>query len=239
MHAVLHHVIDAHGQEGADADMQRHGHPLDAAGVKRREQFGGEVQPGGGRGDRTFAIREDRLVIRRILGRRALGPLDVRRQGERAGLLQGGGEGRALAVEAERDAAIGPTVLDGRRQIRAVEGQHIAGMQPLRVPRERLPGAVGERPVEGDADARLAPLPSLSTPRQELRRNHPGVVGDEDIAGRQQIGQIADDAVVQPVPRHMQKPGGVPRPGGILRDEFGGQVEVEIGETHGGVQSSR
>jgi hypothetical protein len=37
----------------------------------------------------------------------------------------------------------------------------------------------------------------------------------------------------------MQKPGGVPRPGGMLRDEGGRQVEVEIGETHGGLQSSR
>jgi hypothetical protein len=125
-------------------------------------------------------------------------------------------------------AAIGSAVLDRRGQAGALEGQHIARMQPLRVPRQRLPGAVGQRPIERDADARLA------TARPELRRYHARVVGDEDVAGHEEIGQVADDMVMQSVDGDVEKPRRISWPDGMLGDRLGRQVEVEIRETHDG-----
>jgi hypothetical protein len=39
---------------------------------------------------------------------------------------------------------------------------------------------------------------------------------------------------MQPIGAHMQKAGGVPRAGRMLGDRARRQVEIEIGEAHGG-----
>ena len=67
--------------------------------------------------------------------------------------------------------------------------------------------------------------------------DHARVVEHQRVAGAQQVGQVADDAVVEPVPSprkrgegrrpHHQQPRGIARDGGLQRDALVGQVEVE------------
>ena len=54
-----------------------------------------------------------------------------------------------------------------------------------------MPRSIGLRLIEGNAD------PGAAAPRGQLRRDHAGVVDHQDIAGLQQIGQVADVAVIQ------------------------------------------
>ena len=63
VHPVAGDLVGADREEGAGADMERDRRPRDAALRERIEQAGGEVQPGGRRGDGAFVAGEDRLVI--------------------------------------------------------------------------------------------------------------------------------------------------------------------------------
>ena len=70
-----------------------------------------------------------------------------------------------------------------------IERQHVADAQPPRVAGQRMPGAIGPRLIERDADACLA------APGGKLRRNDLGVVGNQDVARHQQPRKIPNRAV--------------------------------------------
>ena len=115
----------------------------------------------------------------------------------------------------------------------SVEVQQVAGAQAPRIAGQRVPGTVGARPIERDADpglldARLGvtfgrAVLRLRTGRahpagRELRRYHPCVVRHQHVARPQQLGQVAHDPVGHAVTRNMQQARGVARPGRMLGD---------------------
>ena len=62
VHAVLAHVVDLDGAEGAGAHVEDDLRALDAAGAQAVEELRREVQAGGGRGDGARLAGVDRLV---------------------------------------------------------------------------------------------------------------------------------------------------------------------------------
>ena len=183
------------------------------------------MQPGRGRGDGAVHPRERRLVIRSVLRRRSGRAGNVGRQRERPRLRQRRPEGLAVAVEAQRDAAVGIARQHGRGHGGPVQRQRVARMQAAGVAGERVPGAVRPWPVERQAD------PGLPAPRAQLGRDHPRVVGDQDIARPEQPGKIPHRAVGEGSPDHQQA-GRVTRPRRGVGDAFRRQVEVERSECH-------
>ncbi len=82
IHPMLFDAIDFHGLERAEADVQRHARDLDAPRRDGGEQLAGEVEARGRRRDRAGALRENGLVVDRVLCvRDAAGAVDVGRQG--------------------------------------------------------------------------------------------------------------------------------------------------------------
>ena len=74
---------------------------------------------------------------------------------------------------------------------------------------------------------------AAARPRAEqARRDHLGVVEDQQIARLQQLGQVAHAAVVQAVRRHVEQACAVARYGRTLGDQLFGQVEVEEIDAH-------
>ena len=67
----------------------------------------------------------------------------------------------------------------------------------------------------------------------QSRRDHPGVVEDQQVAAAQQARQIAHVAVVQAVGRDIEKPRRIPRSDRALGDEVVGKIEVEEIDAHG------
>ena len=203
--------------------MQRDGGADDAGPVQAVEQAGREMQPGGGGGDGAFAGGVDGLVVAAVHWLRAGRAGYVRRQGQGAGTVEGVGETGAFLVEAQRDAAIRVAAGDAGGQVfGAFEGEPVPVMQPAGVAGQRVPGAVRQGAVQGDADARGAAAGG------ELGRDDPRVVGDEDVAAAEQAGQVADDAVVQPGLSHVQQPGRVAWAGRVVGDAVRRELEGEV-----------
>ena len=81
-------------------------------------------------------------------------------------------------------------LIDAETAERTVRSMAVAG--------KRLPGPIRTRPVQRKTDA-CAAAPGL-----ELRRKHPRIVRDKDIAGAQQTGQVAHRQVGQAVVANRQ-----------------------------------
>ena len=213
----------AQGQEGSGADVQRDGFARDAMGCEGGEEVWGEVEAGGGGGDGAFVAGEDGLVVAGVGFGGAGGAGDVGGQGEGAGGVEGLGEGVAVEIEAQRDAAVFVAGGDGGGEgVAGVDGERVAGAEAAGVAGQRVPGAVGEGAIEGEADAGVAAAGG------ELGGDDAGVVGDQQVAGAEQRGQVADDAVVPAGGRDVEQASGVARAGRFVGDAFGRQIEVEI-----------
>ena len=111
----------------------------------------------------------------------------------------------------------------------AGEIETIARHQATRVAHEHVPGAVRAGLIEGDADPRLTA--AAAAHGFELGWNHGGVVGDEQVARAQEVGQLGHDAVAACVVRHQQARS-VARARGLLRDQRFGEVEIEVVGEH-------
>ena len=67
----------------------------------------------------------------------------------------------------------------------------------------------------------------------EPRRDHLRVVENENVPRTQEVGQVADGAVLEGCSRtNDHHPGGIPRFGGAERDSVVRQVEVEKVDAH-------
>ena len=181
------------------------------------------MQPRGGRRDRAIPPCEHRLIIRCVLRCRPVRTRNIRRQGQRARRHQPVLEIAAIVGKPQRHAA----TLAHRRDFRgkiigSQEPQLVTRTQPPRIARQRMPGAIRERTVQRNAD------PGGAARSLELRRNDTRVVHHEQIAGAQQIRQIAHVPIAQRVPYHQQ-PRRVPRHRRMLRDMFRREMKIEIG----------
>jgi hypothetical protein len=99
------------------------------------------------------------------------------------------------------------------------------GVEAAGVAGQRVPGAIGQRAIEGDADARIAAAGA------ELGGDDPCVVGDEDVAAPEQVGQVGHFAVLETI-GHIHQACRIARTGGLLGDAFGRQREVEVARPH-------
>ncbi len=90
-----------------------------------------------------------------------------------------------------------------------------------------MPGAVGEGAIEGDADAGVAAVGG------ELGGDDACVVGDEEVAGAEEIGEVVD-VVVGEIGGDVKEAGGVARAGGLDRDAVGRKGEVVVARVERG-----
>ena len=197
---------------------------MDAPCFQAVEECGVEVQPGGGGGDGTGRRRPDRLVPALVVGIR--GVPDVRRQGYPARALQHAGH-----VDGK---------LDGPALARASDHSHLDG-RSIALQHDRRPWCRGVARADarqsaawpGDALDEQLDLATSGFPAQQARLDHPRVVEDEQVAGRQELGQVGDRPVREPARcRHQEATGG-PLRQWPLGDELRRQVVMEVGTAHG------
>ena len=202
---------------------------LGADGADAPEEIRGEVQSGGGRGDRAVVPRVHRLVPLAIVGLGRVVSGDVRGQGR-----------QAVAVE---QLEHGPRRLD-RHLAHAVfllrddaharrPGPHAhlrARAAPAARTDQRIPPLAVDRPQHQELHRMSAGLEGAEEPRG----NHAALVGDDAIALPQEPRQIAEAPVHPRPPRavHDEESRGVARLGGLLCDQLGRQFIVEQRDIH-------
>jgi hypothetical protein len=107
------------------------------------------------------------------------------------------------------------------------EDETVAHSQPTRSFREGTPRAAAELAVKGDLDKRLAAAAG------QPRRDHLGVVEDEQIARPQQCRQIGDLPVLEPTRcGNNQQTSSIARLARMRRDQLAGQTKIEIVDVH-------
>jgi hypothetical protein len=87
---VIFDAIGADGLKGSEADVECDFGGIDAALAEAVENFGGEVESGGGGGDGTGVAGEDGLVAITVVG--GIGARDIRREGDVADTFEDGEE---------------------------------------------------------------------------------------------------------------------------------------------------
>jgi hypothetical protein len=112
---------------------------------------------------------------------------------------------------------------------------------------ERLPddsrprGRRGVRPRHRAHEQALHRPAARDAAPQQPRREHAGVVDDQEIAGAQEIGQRGNARVGQraagAVGHQQTRAGAVRRR--FLRDEIGWEIEVEVADIHAAVEGPR
>ncbi len=183
MHHVGVEVVTGHGSEGAEADGEIDGVHSRAARSDGVEDGLGQVEAGGRRGHRTLDSGVDGLVALGV-GQRLV---DVGRQGHRA----------VLGRVDQQPHPAGALVVDGfadlGRRLARLGHQDGTGDEASTRPDERPPDAGAGTGVWlqqedlGGAARRLAQL--------QARRQHPGLVDHEHVAGTEQVRQIGDPAM--------------------------------------------
>ena len=160
------------------------------------------MQAGRRRGDGAVVAGVDGLVALGVLGLHVALAGDVGRQRRIAQRRDRLVEVGAVQAEGELDLArladLGDGGVERAQQADAsvvAEADAVADAEPLGGPREGAPAAFVDAlvQVEGDLRAVVAP-PPLALQR---RADHARVVEHERIAGAEQIGQVADEAIVE------------------------------------------
>ncbi|MPL73139.1 hypothetical protein SDC9_18932 [bioreactor metagenome] len=232
VHLVGLDVLDLHRQEGARAHMQRHLGERDALRMDRLKQRLGEMQARRRRGHGARVAREDRLVIGLVglVGGAQRGDVGRQRHRPRRG---------------QRRVEIGPRQVEGQPQLRRLDRAHL-GRKRLREAdrlallqlaqrfRERRPLARGLRLEQRDLDLRgdLALPGHAGAGAAQPGRNHLGVVQHQTVARAEQIDQIRNMQIADPVPFRQQQLCRRARPRRARRNQPLGQIEVEIFKFH-------
>ena len=173
--------------------MEREVGEAHAAGGEAGEQFGREMQAGGGRGHRDLvrAIGIDRLIALEVEAAlvRGVAAVDVGGQRHLAEAVGRRHDGFA-AGRGEGDAGGAVAFLGehgGRERAFPDEGG-AGGKLPART--EQAPPLVdGARRAQQEALDLSARRPL----RKQARRQHRGVVAEEDVAGAEEIGQVGEN----------------------------------------------
>jgi hypothetical protein len=153
--------------------------------------------------------------------------LDVGRQRHRAVALQPGEQVGFAAGEVENDLAGLALGADPRREI-GREDDLVAGLELAGGPREGVPQARLFGLVQGRFD------PDRSAPAGEAGRQHLRIVHHQQVAGPQQLRQVAHAAVLEGRADHQQT-GRLARRYRVLGDQLRRQREVEVGGPQGGL----
>ncbi len=212
VHDVVFDAFGADGLEGADADVEGDEGMRDGG-----EDFGGEMQSGGGGGDGAFVGGEDGLIAFAVGG--LLVTLHVMREGEVAVAIFVDG-----AIPGDESVAIFEDFLDGACGV--AEGDLVLEFEAFAGFDHAAPegGAVG---FEAEDFAVVV--------GEEAGGDDAGVVEDDAVLGLEVGGEVAEEAVFDEAGCAMddQHAGGGAVGEGGAGDEFRGQVVVEVGGEHG------
>mmetsp|Transcript_53345 Transcript_53345/g.147771 ORF Transcript_53345/g.147771 Transcript_53345/m.147771 type:complete len:341 (+) Transcript_53345:806-1828(+) len=228
VHLVLGDLLDPHRLEGAGANMQGHMRLLDPAGGQRGQHAFVEMQGRRGRRDRTGLLGEHRLVAALVLG--IVGMLDVGRQRHMAMVLQ---QREGVTVQAQVEQAVVRPAAAQHLRIEGIGKPHpaaglgaLAGaqMHPHLLRARQHPFNQGLHRTTGRRGAGFGAV----LPAEQPRLDDAGVVEDQQITGRQQPGQLAEDPVHGRRAGRVQQPRGAALRRRMLGDQFRGQVEIEI-----------
>ncbi len=225
VHHVLVELVHPHRLEGAGAHMQGDVAELHPALAQARQQRLVEVQPGGGRGDRADFAREHGLIALAVFDTRLAA--DIGRQRQAASLEQPVLQrGRDLETQ-QIELAIAAQHLG---LAAGIERDHAAGLGRLAGADLYARLALAKQALDQDLHS-----PAAGLLPEQARRNDPGVVEDQQIAGLQQLGQIAHLAVAEGRwrRRHHQQAAGGTFGQRRLGDQFFGQLVMEIGLLQG------
>ena len=191
------------------------------------------MQAGRRRRHRAALRRVHRLVALGVDG--GVAAPDVRRQGNVPHAVDRLVDGGAvLGPQADGAAAVEPAGehLPAQPAPAALEDDARAGAKPLPGMHEGVPAPVAARGQEQALDR----SPARHPPAQQPRGDHPRVVDDEQIARREEGGKRPDGVVPEAAggPVEDEQAGRLALGRRGLGDSVGGEVEVEVGDAHGG-----
>jgi hypothetical protein len=233
---VVGDAVGLHREEGSGTDVQGEMGGVDVPGLEFLKDAWGEVQPGRGRGHRSGVPRVDGLVTFAVCFRcGAIGTLDVGGQGQFA---VEGGEVEDVAFEAQLAMSLLVLGEDSGRKWggRGTKVESGAGADPFSGSEEGPPdpgfGFFEEEDLDGSPNA--APLVHFSPPK--TGGDDLGVIEDEEIAGMEMVqdGGKLGEGVGPGRPVEDQKSGRIPFRSRMLCNQLRRQVEIEIGNQHGG-----
>lgn len=204
---MLFDVLDADGLEGAESHVESDFCALDAAVAEAGQDLRSEVEPGGGGGDGSSFAGVDGLVAVAIGG--GVGAVDVRRERDVADLFHACKE---VVHRSEADVALTKLAAGddlGLKLVVIAEEKMLAYPNFAAWADETFPiirialQLAGEQDFDAAAK-KVARSGIVWTDRLGLEacaasieagRKHARVVKDEEIAGAQEIGKIAELAV--------------------------------------------
>jgi hypothetical protein len=234
MEFVIFDLLGVDWLEGSEADLECDFGGLDAALVDSIEDFRSEMQAGGRGCYRSRRLGIDGLIAFAIAGR--IGAGDVGRERDVADAIESGEEVVHGLNGLEADMAfaeLGAGQDLGLQLILIAEEEALADTDFAARANQAFPinGIRGELAGEKDFDA----APSAFAASVETGGKDASVVEDQEIAGVQKVGEVAEQAIgiFAAGSLQMQQAGSVAGGEGFLGDEFGGKVEVEIGNPHG------
>jgi hypothetical protein len=230
--------------KGAQADMEGDKRLFGAGLAAAGQDFGGEVESGGRRGDGTVLAGIDGLVAIAVGGR--IGALDVGREGDVAEALEGGIE---IRVAVKPDGALAELAPGNNLAFEALiepdafaDRQFAAGMD------ERLPIAAvrGNAAQQKDFDRAAQVFAELGVVladgegvdsgavAEEARGKDAGIVDHQAIAGVQVLREVAENAIFPSARLAVddEHTGGGAVGEGFLGNAFFGQVVIEISQLH-------
>jgi hypothetical protein len=202
---VLRHVLGAHRQKRAWADVEYDGRQLDAVPADSSEEILGEVQPGRGRGNTPFLPGKDRLVPLAVAGR--VRAPDVGRQGNVPVPFDVPAD--IVGQQRNQVATVGPIEALRHTHPEAIRDRDLLARAKARCgAKQRLPGAV----VLQSAHEQHLHTTARSSPAEQTRRQNPRPVENEEVARVQELDQITEDPVAQAsvASRENQQARGVP-----------------------------
>ena len=180
-------VLDFDRLEGTRADVQRNVRKRDAALAQALEHRLVEMQAGRGRRDRARVPCINGLIALAVLGlRRAR---YIRRQRDLAVTIEIGGE---RDVGGDSQAKEPPFTLEHRRPCASVERKGSADLGRMAGGELHPRFVVCDDALEQDLDSAAAVLAAM-----KARANDFGVVEDEQVPGREQLGQVRERAIVE------------------------------------------
>jgi hypothetical protein len=233
---VVREAVGLHREEGAGPDMQGEMGDLDAARLELLKDAWGEVEPGCWGGHGTGVPGVDSLVSLSVGFRGGtFGALDVGGEGQ---LAVEGGEVEDVAFKAELAMSLVVLREDsgrkwGRRGTKVEEGP---GADPFSGAEKGPPGPGFGFLEEEDFNGAANPATAAHFSPPESGGDDLGVIEDEAIAGVEMVEEAAKMGEGSGAGRPVedQKSGCIPFRSRMLRNQLRWQVEIEVGNQHGG-----
>ena len=204
---MLLNCLRAHWLERAVADVKRDLGTLNATAGERVQQLLREVQSGRRRGDRPFHRRVNGLIALAVHG--SIRAFDVRRQRNVTERVDQRVDARASRLGPESDQASPEKLplddLGDERSGVSFEPHASTFAQLLTGVHESVPQLSIVALLFSSCEQKTFDHPAgIHSAPEKPRRKYSGVVGHEQVAGAQEIGQIAEAAVLGPAVETIQ-----------------------------------